>query len=257
MPEAAGMTRDALVTYLDEYLDPTRDPDYGPNGLQVEGRDRVQRLVLGVSACEELFRRAADWGADAILVHHGLFWEGMPRVVTGPMKRRLAVLLRADINLLAYHLPLDRHPEVGNNAVAARALGLGDLAPFGLYKGKPVGFRGRFPTSVSATELVARSRGLFGREPLAFLHGPDPLTTVGSISGGAQGEVHQAIGAGLDAYITGEVSEWVMNLVRESGLHYLAVGHYAGEKVGVLALGQHLAGRFGIDVEFIDVPNPV
>ena len=120
-----------------------------------------------------------------------------------------------------------------------------------------MGFRGRFPAPLPAAELVARCRGLFGREPLAFLSGPDPLTTVGIVSGGAQGEVHQAIAAGLDAYVTGEVSEWVMNLVRESRLHYLAVGHYAGEKLGVLALGEHLAERFGLAVRFVDVPNPV
>lgn len=257
MPEPTGASRDELLAYLDAYLDPDRDADYGPNGLQVEGRPRIRSLVTGVSACEELFRRAVERGADAVLVHHGLFWEGTPRAVTGPMKRRLATLLRADVSLFAYHLPLDRHPAVGNNAVAARALGLVDLAPFAVYKGKPVGCRGRFPAPVAAAELVARCRGLFGREPLAFLSGPDPLTTVGVVSGGAQGEVHQAIAAGLDAYLTGEVSEWVMNLVRETGLHYLAVGHYAGEKLGVLALGEHLAERFGLAVEFVDVPNPV
>lgn len=257
MPEPPGVGRDELLAHLDAYLDPARDPDYGPNGLQVEGRPWIRSLVTGVSACEELFVRAVELGADAVLVHHGLFWEGTSRAVTGAMKRRLTALLRAEINLFAYHLPLDRHPEVGNNAVAARALGLGELEPFALYKGKAVGFRGRFPAPIAAAELVARCRGLFGREPLAFLSGPDPLSTVGIVSGGAQGEVHQAIAAGLDAYVTGEVSEWVMNLVRESRLHYLAVGHYAGEKLGVLALGEHLAARFGLAVRFVDVPNPV
>jgi len=246
-----------LVAHLDRYLDAGAGRDYAPNGLQVEGRSEVGRLVTGVSASEELLAQAVARGADAVLVHHGLFWEGMPRVLTGPMRRKVALLLRHEISLLGYHLPLDRHPEVGNNAVAARALGLVDLAPFALHEGLPTGFSGRFPAPVAATELVARCRGLFRQEPLAFLAGPDPLTTVGIVSGGAQREVHQAIAAGLDAYVTGEATEWVMATARENRIHYLAVGHHAGERLGVLALGEHLTRELGLEVTFVDVPNPV
>ncbi|HYG65565.1 MAG TPA: Nif3-like dinuclear metal center hexameric protein [Thermoanaerobaculia bacterium] len=254
---AATVDRSALVAYLDQYLDAARGRDYGPNGLQVEGKADIRKVVTGVSACHELFVRAREAGADAVLVHHGLFWDGMPRVLTGVQHRRVAELIRADINLLAYHLPLDRHAEVGNNVIACRDFGLVDLQPFGFHEGLPIGFQGRFPEPVSAAELLDRCRRVYGQEPLAFLEGPDPLSSLGIISGGAQRDFYSAISGGLDAYITGEVSEWVMNVAREARVHYLAAGHYATERLGIRALGEHLRERFGVDVEFIDVPNPV
>jgi dinuclear metal center YbgI/SA1388 family protein len=253
----ASVDLHSLVAYLDPYLDAARGRDYGPNGLQVEGRQEVRKIATGVSACHELFARARAAGADAVLVHHGLFWEGMPRVLTGFQYRRVAELIQGGMSLLAYHLPLDRHPEVGNNAVAARAFGLVDVEPFGLHEGLPIGCKGRFASPVAAAELVARCRAIFGQEPLAFRDGPDPVRTLGLISGGAQREFYSAIADGLDAYVTGEVSEWVMNVAREAGVHYLAAGHYATERLGVQALGEHLRERFGVAVEFIDVPNPV
>jgi putative NIF3 family GTP cyclohydrolase 1 type 2 len=169
----------------------------------------------------------------------------------------VTALLSAGMSLLAYHLPLDRHPEVGNNALAARALGLDDLEPFALHEGRPVGFRGRFPEPLAFAGLLERCRVLFGQEPLAFNSGPDPVATLGIVSGGAQAELYEAIAARLDGYLTGEASEWVMNVARENGIHYLACGHYATERLGVHALGEHLARRFELEVEFIDVPNPV
>jgi dinuclear metal center YbgI/SA1388 family protein len=245
-----------LVAYLDQYLD-SRGRDYGPNGLQVEGRDEIRKVVTGVSACQELFVRAREAGADAVLVHHGLFWEGMPRTLTGFQYRRVAELIRGEMSLIAYHLPLDRHAEVGNNAVAGREIGLVDLEPFGLHDGLPVGFKGRFPEPVPAIELVERCRRVYCQEPFTFLEGPDPVSTLGIISGGAQRDLYTAVNDGLDAYITGEVSEWVMNVAREAKIHYLAAGHYATERLGIRALGEHLRERFGIEAEFIDVPNPV
>jgi dinuclear metal center YbgI/SA1388 family protein len=245
-----------LVAYLDQYLD-SRGRDYGPNGLQVEGKAEIRKIVTGVSSCQQLFVRAREAGADAVLVHHGLFWEGMPRTLTGFQYRRVAELIRGEMSLIAYHLPLDRHPEVGNNAVACREIGLADLEPFGLHEGLPIGFKGRFSQPIPAAELVKRCGRVYGQEPLAFLEGPDPVSTLGIISGGAQSELYEAIADGLDAYITGEASEWVMNVAREAGIHYLAAGHYATERLGVRALGEHLQGRFGIEAEFIDVPNPV
>jgi dinuclear metal center YbgI/SA1388 family protein len=252
---ANTVQRDALVSYLDQYLD-SRGRDFGPNGLQVEGREEIGKIVTGVSACHELFVRAREAGADAVLVHHGLFWEGMPRTLTGFQYRRVAELIRGELSLLAYHLPLDRHMEVGNNAVAGRELGLRRIEPLGLYDGLPLGVKGLFPEPVSADELVERCRRVYGQEPIAYLAGPGSISTLGVISGGGQREFYTAIEEGLDAYVTGEVTEWVMNVARETGVHYLAAGHYATERLGVKALGEHLAGRFQIDVEFIDVPNP-
>lgn len=251
-----SVDREALVTYLDQYLD-SRGRDYGPNGLQVEGRAEIRKIVTGVSACQELFVRARELGADAVLVHHGIFWEGMPRTLTGFQYRRVAELIRADMSLIVYHLPLDRHPELGNNALAGREFGLTDLEPFGFHDGLPVGFKGRFPETIPATELVDRCRRIYAQEPLVFLSGPTAVSTLGLISGAAQRDVYTAIDEGLDAYITGEVSEWVMNVAREAGIHYLAAGHYATERIGIRALGEHVREKFGVEVEFIDVPNPV
>jgi dinuclear metal center YbgI/SA1388 family protein len=252
---ANTVSRDALVSHLDQYLD-SRGRDYGPNGLQVEGREEIRKIVTGVSACQELFARAREAGADAVLVHHGLFWEGMPRTLTGFQYRRVAELIRGEMSLIAYHLPLDRNLEVGNNAVAGRQLGLRRIEPFGEHDGLPLGVKGLFPEAVPAEELVERCRKVYGQEPLAYLAGPESISTLGIISGGGQREFYSAISEGLDAYITGEVTEWVMNVARETRTHYLAAGHYATERLGVRALGEHLAERFGIEVEFIDVPNP-
>jgi len=246
-----------LVRYLDEYLDSAAVSDYGPNGLQVEGAPTVRKLVTGVSACRELFERARARGADALLVHHGLFWRGTPYPLVGLQYHRVAELLRGGMALLAYHLPLDRHAEVGNNALAARQLGLGELTPFALHEGVAIGWQGRLAEEIAAGELAARCGELF--EQPALLLGPAErrVRRVGIVSGGAQREFLHAIAAGLDAYITGEASEWVTNLARESGVAYVAAGHYATERLGVRALGEHLAARYGIAVEFVDVPNPV
>jgi dinuclear metal center YbgI/SA1388 family protein len=246
-----------LASYLDELLDARSGRDYGPNGLQVEGRSEVRKVVTGVSACRELFVRAREAGADAVLVHHGLFWDWMPRQLTGYQFERVAELIRSGMSLLGYHLPLDRHAGLGNNAVAARRFGLVDLEPFALHEGLPVGFKGRFPRPVSPAGLVDLCREVYGQEPLAFLSGPAAVSSLGIVSGGAQKELYDAIAERLDAYLTGEVSEWVMNVAREAGIHYLAAGHYATERLGVQVLGDHLRERFGLEVEFIDVPNPV
>jgi dinuclear metal center YbgI/SA1388 family protein len=247
-----------LVDYCDQLLDAKGQKDYGPNGLQVQGRREVRKIVSGVSACVELFESARGASADAVLVHHGVLWDFLgAKPIVGFQYRRLAALVESGMHLVAYHLPLDRHAELGNNALAAKRLGLFSLEPFAPYHGLPVGFRGRYPEPIAAAALVARCREVFGQEPLAFLHGPDPVASAGIVSGGAQGELYQAIDAGLDAFLTGEVSEWVMNVAREAGIHYLACGHYATERLGVRALGEHLAARFGLEHEFVDVPNPV
>ncbi len=257
MPQPPTVSLDELADYLDRLLSAGEGQDVCPNGIQVEGRQRVRKVITGVSACRELFETARERDADAILVHHGIFWRGDPPVLRGVQYRRVSELVHGELSLLAYHLPLDRHPELGNNALAARALGLGELAPFGTLDGDAWGFRGRFDEPVPMAELTARCRELFGSEPLVFAHGPDLVTTVGVVSGGAQRVLPEAIDAGLDVFLTGEVSEWVMNLAREAGIHFIAAGHYATERLGVQALGEHLAERFGLEVEFVDIPNPV
>jgi len=257
MPDPPTVNLLELVGYLDHLLDTASGNDVCPNGLQVEGRQKVSKLITGVSACRELFETARERRADAVLVHHGIFWRGDAQVLRGVQYRRVAELVRGEMSLLAYHLPLDRHPDLGNNALAARALGLAELVPFGTLDGEEWGFRGRFAEPVPMAQVAARCRELFGAKPLVFAHGPDPVTTVGVVSGGAQRVLTQAIDTGLDLFLTGEASEWVMNLAREAGIHFVAAGHYATERLGVQAVGQHLADRFGIEVEFVDIPNPV
>jgi dinuclear metal center YbgI/SA1388 family protein len=256
-PAGASVTRDALVGYLDGLLAVAGAHDYGPNGLQVEGRAEIRRIVSGVSACEELLVAARARGADAVLVHHGLFWSFVPATLVGYRYRRVRELIAGEMSLLAYHLPLDSHAELGNNALAARALGLYRLAPFGRHEGQDIGWRGIYPEPLAVEELVGRCRDLYLQEPLLLGGGPPRVASVGIVSGGAQRELYQAIEAGLDAYITGEASEWVLHTARENGIWYLACGHYATERLGIRALGEHVAARFGIAHEFVDIPNPV
>jgi dinuclear metal center YbgI/SA1388 family protein len=250
-------TRDEIVAYLREYLRVDAFPDYGPQGLQFEGREDVRRIVTGVSAGQSLFQRAAEAGADMVLVHHGLFWDNDPRVIVGPLKRRLALLMRHDMSLCAYHLCLDAHPEVGNNYLAARALGMVDMDGFGLSRGNAIGVRGRFPAPMPRDEFISSLRALYGGQPLVFPHGPDPLETAAIVSGGAQRLVTDAIAAGLDALVTGEASEFVMNAAQEGGITFVAAGHYNTETLGIFRLGDHLAEKFDLEHTFIDLPNPV
>lgn len=252
----AAVDRDEILGYLGELLRPEEGPDYCPNGLQVEGRPTIRRVITAVSACRELFEIARRRNADAVLVHHGIFWDGMSSVITGMQYGRVRELIAGELNLIAYHLPLDRHHTLGNNALAAEAFGLTEVHPFAEHKGLPIGFRGSFDPPIGADELVERCRRVYGQEPLVYRSGPDPIRSLGIVSGGAQRELYAAIDAGLDAYITGEVSEWVMNVAREAGIHYLAAGHYATERLGIRRLGEHLAERFGLEVEFVDLPNP-
>jgi dinuclear metal center YbgI/SA1388 family protein len=240
-----------LIDRLDALLKPSEFDDYGPNGLQVPGKDAVGTLVTGVSASAELFERAAAAEADLVLVHHGLFWGD-----TGPidprLKRRLKLLFDHDMALAAYHLPLDAHLELGNNALLAQAIGATDLEPF-----VAIGVRARLP-AITPEDLRARVReATGGREPLAFLAGPDPVRTIGIVSGAAARHLDDAIAEGLDAFVTGEPREPAMNDAREAQIHFLAAGHYATETFGVRALGDRLAAEFGIRHVFADVPNPI
>ena len=249
--------RDEIIAFLDELLDADAFEDYGPNGLQVPGSEEVERVVTGVSAHRELFERAASEGAQMVLCHHGLFWGGGTGPITPPMKGRLKALFDADMSLAAYHLPLDAHPEVGNNALICEALGLERGEGFAFHRGRPIGFVGHAPEGLSLEELVERCAGAFGAEPLALRGGPDTVEAVGVVSGGAASSLGEAVERGLDAFITGEPREQVMAEAREGGVTFLACGHYATETFGVRRLGELLADRFGVDHRFVDVPNPV
>ncbi len=247
-----------MIAYLDELLEPDRYSDFAPNGLQVPGPDDVETVVTGVSASAELFERAAERDADLVLVHHGLFWNRAPLALTPAAKRRLQLLFEHDMALAAYHLPLDGHPEVGNNALLAEGLRCVDRAPFGLHDGVPIGVRARFAADgIAARELVHRVAALTDREPLVFLDGPDPVRSIGIVSGGGSDWLGDAAAAGLDAFLTGEPVERVMTQAAEDRIHFIAAGHYATETFGVRRLGELLAERFGIEHVFVDVPNPI
>jgi dinuclear metal center YbgI/SA1388 family protein len=247
-----------ILGFSDRLLEPERFEDHCPNGLQVPGRAEVDRLATGVSASRELLERAREVGAGLVIVHHGLFWEGRTRALSPQDADRLRVLLAAEMGLAAYHLPLDAHPDIGNNALLADGLGCEDREPFGVHRGRPIGFAGSFPgEGLAADELFARVAELTGREPLVFDTGPPRVRRIGIVSGGGAGNLEEAAAAGLDALLTGEPSEPAMAQARESGMHFVAAGHHATETFGVTALGELLAARFGVAHEFIDVPNPV
>ncbi len=247
-----------LIAALDELLDGDAIDDYGPNGLQVEGCPSVDRIVTAVSASRALFLRAIDHEADLILVHHGLLWnQSQAAPVVGSFGERLRLLLESRISLAAYHLPLDRHLQVGNAAQLAMKLGLQSIEPFGSHRGIEVGVSGVFPEAVPVEELIEAVGDACGREPLSFEGNRRLVSSVGIVTGAAEREYHQAVAADMDAYITGEATEWVMHQAAEDGVHFIAAGHYATERFGILALGEWIRDRFGLEVEFIDLPNPV
>jgi dinuclear metal center YbgI/SA1388 family protein len=247
-----------LVAEIDDLLDVETVTDYCPNGLQVEGRPSVQRLVTAVSASRALFTRAVDHDADAILVHHGILWNGPEaQRLVGSLRERVRLLIENRISLIAYHLPLDRHMKLGNAAQLANRIGLEELEPFGEHNGVSAGVCGIFPVPVEADELFSAVAQSCDREPQIFEGSRRHVVSVGIVTGAAQREYHQAVAAGLDAYITGEATEWVLHQAAEEGVHYLAAGHYATETFGVQALGRWIAGQHDLEVEFIDIPNPV
>lgn len=257
MAPVAALTE--LIARLDELLQPERFADYGPNGLQVPGRDDVAVVATGVSAGRELFERAIEAGAGLVLTHHGLFWKNLPLAIDRVGKARLQLLFDHDVSLAAYHLPLDAHLEHGNNALLAAALGAELIAPFPAREAAPIGVVAHLPgDGVTPAELVASTTAAVGgREPLTFLAGPNRIRTVGIVSGGGSSYLRDAIADGLDAFITGEPTEWIMLLAQEHGIHVLAAGHYATETLGVRRLGELLATEFGVEHVFIDVPNPI
>ena len=250
--------RDEILGYCDDLLDSGAFEDYGPNGLQVPGRAEVSRVATGVSANLETLERAIEAGAELVITHHGLLWGDELSPLSVPMAARLRALLCSDVSLAAYHLPLDAHPEIGNNALLRDALGLeADDRPFGQAKGSAVGLIGRAAEPIEIGELRRRLSEAVGQEPLVFDAGPDRISTVGIVTGSGGFALHEAGPLGLDALVTGEPSEPVMGEAREYGVHFLAGGHYATETLGIRRLGELIAERFSIEHEFIDVPNPI
>lgn len=251
--------REQLLTYLQGLLAVDDFADYAPNGLQVEGRRELNKIVGGVTACQALVDAAVERDADALLVHHGYFWKGESPCVTGIKKSRLQALLAADINLLAYHLPLDAHPELGNNAQLAGLLGLQQEGTFGGERGGPdIGQYGRLAEPLSIDAFTARITERLGRTPLHIAGNERcEIHTLAWCTGAAQGYLEQAAALGVDAFLSGEISEQTVHLARERGIHYFAAGHHATERGGVQALGAHLAGHFDLEFEFVDIDNPV
>lgn len=251
------MNRDELVAACDRQLVAQRFKDYTLNGLQVEGRDSVARVMTGVTACQALIDEAVEWQADLLLVHHGYFWKNEPVAITGMKRRRIESLLRHGINLLAYHLPLDAHPTLGNNAELARRLGFtvegcvdGELGEGLLWFGSPA-------RPLDAASLATHVGECLARPPL-LVESPQrgEIRKVAWCTGGAQDMITAAREAGADAFISGEISERTTHLAREQGIHYLAAGHHATERYGVQALGEWLAAQFSVEHRFVDIDNP-
>jgi dinuclear metal center YbgI/SA1388 family protein len=247
-----------ILREINRLLQPARFQDYGPNGLQVPGQALVSTIATGVSAHVELFELAAAAHTELVIVHHGLFWGAGPGPIDAALKRRLHILFDADMALAAYHLPLDAHPEIGNNALLARALGAEELHPFALHHDEPIGFIAELPAEgLPCAELFARVEQITSREPLVFDSGPAQVRRVAIVSGAGSDYLADAVAAGAEAFVTGEPAERVMAQAREAGVHFIAAGHYATETFGVMRLGEYLAERFDLKHVFLDVPNPV
>lgn len=250
------MTRLELTRYLNEFLQVSNYKDYAPNGLQVEGKAQINTIVTGVTACQALIDRAIELNADAILVHHGFFWKGESEVITGMKYRRIKALIKNDINLYGYHLPLDGHPMLGNNAELGRALGIVDAESIeGVAQG--LVWQGRLDNPMSVNDFSTLLGGVLQRQPLHLGDKDKPIHHVAWCSGGAQDYIDIAAEQGMDAFISGEVSERTYHSAQELGIHYFAAGHHATERFGIKALGEHLASEFELTHHFVDITNPV
>lgn len=253
------MKRDALFAWINALLETDRYGDYSPIGMQVEGAEEVTRVALGVSAHLAIIEDAAAWGAQTLLVHHGFFWPGEPLTLIGWRKGRIKALLVHDLSLGSYHLPLDGHPEVGNNARIADELGLPvhGRATFARAKGADIGVIARFDAPTPAAEVIARIKDRFNPDAIVFDHGPALITTVGIVSGGGAGYYEEARALGAELFITGEAREPTMAEARETGTHFVAAGHYHTERLGIQALGARIEAELGLEVRFFEHTNPV
>lgn len=256
--------RDQIIEFCDKLLEIEAFSDYGPNGLQVPGAPEVTRVATAVSAHRASIEAAIEAGAELLLAHHGLFWDFHPRALSEAMAARLRLTLEFGLSIAGYHLPLDAHPELGNNVLLARALGYetrpaesGAEQMFAAVKGRPIGVIGRSAEGLTPTELQTRLTQVLGRQPLHQGAGPDRIHSLGVVTGSAAGSIHEAVALGLDAFVTGEPAEHAMADAEEGRIHFFAAGHYATEKGGIRRLGELVAERFAIEVVFLDLPNPV
>jgi dinuclear metal center YbgI/SA1388 family protein len=250
-------SRDAIISFCDELLEIERFGDYGPNGLQVPGATEVTRVATGVSANLELIDRAVADGTQLLIAHHGLFWDFHPRALSEQMAARLRLALGADLNVAGYHLPLDAHPDCGNNALLCAGLGFEATGPFAEAKGAEIGLLGERREPLPIGELVDATQELVGQEPVVLGAGPETVQRIAVVTGAGASFVHDAIRLGADALITGEPAEHVTADAREGGIHFIAAGHHATERLGIRRLGELVAERFGVEHVFIDVPNPI
>lgn len=253
-----GVALSELGDYLEQCLQPGRFNDYCPNGLQVEGRDTVTRLATGVTACQQFLDDAIAWGADALLVHHGYFWRGEASPIVGMKRRRLAALLRNEVSLFAYHLPLDAHPLYGNNACLGRLMGIDTDEQQPLEPGSDdgIGAIGTLAAALPAAEFVASLERALKRPALHVGAAQDLVSCIAWCTGGAQDYIDAAVAAGADLFVTGEVSERTVHTAREEGIHFVAAGHHATERFGVQALGEHVAQALSLEHRFFDIDNP-
>jgi dinuclear metal center YbgI/SA1388 family protein len=248
---------DDIIQWMDEYLEARNFEDHCPNGLQVEGVREISQIVAGVSACQALFEAARERGAQMVITHHGLIWKRLPWVIKGVLRSRLAFLLENGINLLGYHLPLDAHPQIGNNILLAKALEVKDLKPFGYHDTRPIGWHGDLATEMSRTAILERIETVLKGSVLHFDAGRQCVRRIGIVSGGAARDLYEAIDLGLDLFLTGEADESTYEISREAGINYVAGGHYRTERLGIQALGEEIQEKFNIPVTFFDIPNPV
>jgi len=250
------MDRDKLVNFINAHLRSGEIKDHSLNGLQVEGKKEVKKMLFGVSVSLELIKKAVSEKAGMIIVHHGLFW-GKEQALAARYRERVKLLLENDINLCAWHLPLDLHPEIGNNIRIAKILGAGKIKPFGLYDGIKIGFKGEFKKPLPLSAVAAKLRSEYGCNPVILGFGPQKIRTLGVVSGGAQSLLQQAAEEKLDLYITGEISEHNFETARENGINFMAAGHYNTEKAGIWALQELLERKFKLKTVFLDTKNPI
>ena len=250
------MDRQELSNFLARYLKTDEFKDDCPNGLQVEGKNEVKKIITSVSASVELFEYAVSQKADTVIVHHGIIWYFERPLYKGGYRERIRILLANNMNLYGFHLPLDAHEEIGNNAQLCRKLDIENMRPFGDIKGQYIGMKGEINSS-EKNVFFDKVKNVVDRDPLIFDYGPDQIEKVGIISGGAQKYFNQAVSAGLDVYLTGEVSEHIMHYAKEEKIHFISAGHYATERFGILALGELLESKFDVEVNFVDIENPV
>lgn len=248
---------DELSSYLNDLLNVAKIKDYCPNGLQVAGKQKIAKIVTGVTASEALIDEAIKRNADLILVHHGYFWKGENQCITGLKKNRIAKLIKNDINLMAYHLPIDVHAEFGNNVQLANLLDIVNIEPIEHISPVGVLMRGEFVEPLTATELTAKISHTLSRAPLVSSVRQKTIKTVAWCTGGGQGYIDEAAQLGIDAFITGEASEQTIHSSREYQIDFFSAGHHATERYGVKAVGEHIAEKFSVEVEFVDIPNPV